>query len=177
MTGPTEQPSPILVATALDLYIKSLGAQASALRAEVHRQMIRDHDERKAAVLPDGTKIGAVSIRKGSTSARITDEAAALRWAIDKHPEQIMQAIRPAFVTLLLDAAKKAGVGLDPSTGEVLDFIEVSTGNGGITITTTPEGKDRMAQIAGGFAGMLTAPAPETRPVFPDNDPYEENPN
>lgn len=171
MTEPTT-PSPVLVATALDLYIKALGEQAKKLRSQVHKQMIADHDERKAAVLPDGTKIGAVSIRKGATSARVTDEAAFLRWVVDKHPEQLMQTIRPAFVAYLLDAAKKAGVGWDPSTSEVLDFIEVTTGQGGITITTTVEGKDRMATIAGGFAGMLTAPP---APQFPDNNPYEES--
>lgn len=171
MTNPT--PSPVLVATALDLYIKALGDQAKALRSQVHKQMLADHDERKAAVLPDGVKIGSIGIRKGSTSARVTNDAALLRWVVEKHPEQIMQAIRPAFVAMLLDASKKEGIGYDPTSGEILDFIEVTTGPGGITITTTPEGKDRMAQVAGGFAGMLTAPP---APHFPDNNPYKESP-
>jgi hypothetical protein len=168
------EPTDVLKLTALDLYLKSLKPHADRLRAAVAAQMKADHDERKGAVLPDGTKIGAVSYRKGAKSARITDDAAALRWCLKNHPEQIMQSIRPAYLAMLLDAAKVDGAvgdkGVDPHTGEVLDFIEVTEGAPGVTITSTPEGKARMAALAGGYAAMITPPS---APTFPDNDPYD----
>lgn len=144
---------------ALDLYSKALKPHADAMRARVTEQMAADDDERKAAKLPDGTKIGAVSYRKGAKTARISDHDAALRWAMKEHPEQIMQAVRPAFLSMLLEIAKKevevGGNGYDPATGQILDWIEVVEGAPGVTVTSTPEGKARMAQIAGGFAGMI----------------------
>ena len=73
-----------------------------------------------------------------------------------------MKAVNPAFLKKLLDVAGSLPVGskgLDPSTGEELDFIEVQQGNPYVTVTTTDEGRDRMATLAGGFAAMLAAPA------------------
>lgn len=146
---------------ALDLYAKALAPYGTALRGTITEDFAARRVEKVGAYLPDGTKIGSVSYRKGAKTARITDEAEAVRWAVKHHPEQIMQAVRPAFLTMLLEIAKKDGVvgghGFDPSTGEELPWIDVVEGPPGVTVTSTPEGKERMAAIAGGFAGMIEA--------------------
>ena len=142
---------------ALDAYSKALSPHVAALRERVKQEMQAADDERKAAKLPDGTKIGAVSYRKGAVTARVTDEAAALAWCLQKHPEHIMQAIRPAFLAKLLDEAKKEGVGVDTSSGEILPWITVSQSDPGITVTSTAEGKAFAASLVGNFAGMIEA--------------------
>jgi len=158
--------TPVQQLVALDAYSKALDPHIKAMRARVTEQMADGDAERLAAKLPDGTKIGAVSWRKGSVTARITDDAAALAWCLKEHPEEIMQAIRPAFLSLLLDIAKKEGFGFDPATGQALPWIQVGQGAPGITVTTTPEGKTFASSLVGGFAGMITnKPAPE--------DPYD----
>lgn len=140
---------------ALDAYTKALGPHVTALRAQVLAEMEAADDERKGAKMPDGTKIGAVSYRKGSVTASLSDPAAALAWCLKEHPDEIMQAIRPAFVTHLLDIAKKEGFGFDPTTGQILPFIAVSKGNPGVTVTTTPEGKAFAASLVSGTARMI----------------------
>jgi len=153
--GPTD--AEVLVA--LDLYTKALSPTNIALRARCTEDFAKRHVEKVGAYLPDGTKIGAVAYRKGAKTARITDEQAALAWAIKEHPEQVMQAVRPAFLSMLLDVAKKevevGGHGFDPATGQELDWIEVVEGAPGVTVTSTPEGKARMAALANGFGRMI----------------------
>lgn len=158
LDGGPAGPSDVKQLVALDAYLKALKPKADAMRARVTEQMATDDAERLAAKLPDGTRIGAVSWRQGSVTARVEDEAAALAWCLKEHPEEIMQAVRPAFLANLLDLAKKAGYGYDPTTGQALDWIKVGTGAPGVTVTTTPEGKAFAAALVNGFAGMLEAP-------------------
>jgi hypothetical protein len=148
---------------ALETYIKTLKTIADELRVTVTADMGARHVERVGAYLPDGTKMAAVGYSDGRKSARVTDEAAALRWCLEQYPDEVQttQAIRPAFLKTLLDLAKIDGVGVDRSTGEVLPFIEVSTGAPFISVTTTKEGVARMEALAHGFAGMLEADTDE----------------
>jgi len=64
---------------ALETYIKVLKGQADALRANVTTDLGKRHVEKVGAYLPGGTKMASVSYRPGSKSARITDEAEAIR--------------------------------------------------------------------------------------------------
>lgn len=146
--------------TAVETYLKALTPLAKALRAKVTESMGVRRIERVGAYLGD-VKLGAVGYSGGRKSAKVTDAAAALRWCIEKYPDEIVKAINPSFLTALLDVAKaKCEVGehgYDPRDGEVLDFIEVSQGSPFVTVTTTPEGVARMEALAHGFAGMLEA--------------------
>lgn len=144
---------------ALGTYVKVLGQIEKALRARVTADMGAMHVEKVGAYLPDGTKMGSVSYSNGQTSARVTDEAAALKWCLDRYPEEVqtVQMIRPAFLKVLLDTAKVDGAGVDRKTGEVLPFIEVTRGAPYVTITTLSDGVRRMAALAHGFAGTLEA--------------------
>lgn len=146
---------------ALETYLKVLKPLAEALRAKVTGDLGARRVEKVGAYLPDGTKMASVGYSAGRRTARVTDSAAALRWCEDRYPNAIVKAISPAFLKGLLDHATKTGQpgepGVDPHTGEMLDFIQVFRGNPYVTVTTTEEGVDRMAGLAGGFLGMLEA--------------------
>lgn len=85
--------------------------------------------ERKAAVV-EGMVIGHVTMAKGARRAKVANENALLAWVADNHPTEIetVTRIRPAFLTSLLDKAKRVGAMVD-SDGVVIDgLIEVSDG-------------------------------------------------
>lgn len=144
---------------ALETYLKTLEPIAKALRAQVTADMGARRVERVGAYLPDGTKMAAVGYSGGRKTAKVTDSAAALKWCQAQYPEAIVQAINPAFLKAITDHSAKVGFvgepGVDPHTGELLTFIEVVQGNPYVTVTTTTEGVDRLAALAGGFVAML----------------------
>lgn len=150
---------------ALETYIKTLKTMADGLRARVTEDLGARRVERVGAYLPDGTKMATVGYSGGRKTAKVTDEAAALRWCITKYPAEIVRAVNPAFLKALTDYALMVGQigepGVDPRTGEVLDFIQVVQGSPYVRITTTPEGFGRMEALALGFAGMLEASTDE----------------
>jgi hypothetical protein len=149
---------------ALETYLKPLKAIADNLRARVTADMGKRHVEKVGAYLPDGTKMASVGLSDGNVSVKVTDPAAALKWCIEKYPEELVEAVNPAFLKKLTEHAKAVGKvgdpGVDPHTGEMLPFIEVVKGNPFVRVTTTEEGVQRMEALAHGFAGMLEAAAP-----------------
>jgi hypothetical protein len=144
---------------ALDMYLKALKPIAEALRAEVAKEMDSNHDERKGAYLPDGTKIASVTLNDGRRSARVTDEAKAVAWCMKHYPGEVetLYAIRPAFLSTILAASKDAGTGLDPRTGEALPFVEVSTGDKFVSIHPTDDGTASVLRLAHDFPEMIEA--------------------
>ncbi|MFF3353353.1 hypothetical protein ACFYWN_12010 [Streptomyces sp. NPDC002917] len=79
------------------------------------------------AALPDGTKLGTVSLTGGSPAAVVTDDEAFTAWAREAFPAEartrIVKDIQPAFVKRLLaemTAAETTQV-CNPETGEVHD--------------------------------------------------------
>jgi hypothetical protein len=79
----------------------------------------------------DGQPVGGVQITAGALRARITDPRALLRWVQANHPTEVVAepAIRPAYQTALLDAAKEAGMPVDPATGDEVPGIVVELGD------------------------------------------------
>jgi hypothetical protein len=146
---------------ALGTYIKVLAEKEKALRASVTADMGVRRVEKVGAYLPDGTRMASVSRSEGKKSVQY-DKDAALKWCTERYPEEVVtvRMVRDSFMKKLLDVAGSLPVGsagVDPRTGEELDFIEVTQGNPYVSITTTTEGRDRMAALAGGFVGMLEA--------------------
>jgi len=149
--------------SALETYLKVLKSYSETLREQVTGDMGKQRVEKVGAYLPDGTKMASVSRSEGRKTAKVTDPAAALRWCIDRYPDEIVYAINPVFLAKLLDTAKSGEVGdhgADPFTGEELRFIEVQQGSPYVTVTTTAEGRERMTQLANGFTAMLEGPQP-----------------
>lgn len=146
---------------ALETYIRALEPIAKALRAKVTADMGMTRTERVGAYLPDGTKLASVGYSGGRTTTKVTDVQAAVAWCEREHPDMIVKAINPAYLKALGEYSRKIGKvgdkGVDPETGERLDFLEVVQGNPYITVTATDDGVERMQALAGGFAGMLSA--------------------
>jgi hypothetical protein len=145
--------------TALETYIKTLKGMADELRLSVTDDLGKRHVERVGAFLPDGTKLGSVTYKAGTKTAKVTDPAAAMAWCLRAHPDEIVKAINPAFLKRILDLAKTGAVGehgYDPTSGEELPFITVVKGDPGIMVTKTPEGTARMEALAHGFARILS---------------------
>jgi len=157
MTHPTLTEAEKLAA--LETYIKTLKTMADGMRARVTEDMGVRRVERVGAYLPGGVKMASVGYSEGRKTAKVVDAAAALRWCRVAYPDEIVQAVNPAFLKALTDFAQKTSQvgepGIDPRTGEVLDFIEVQRGGAFVTVTTTPEGVGRMEALANGFSGML----------------------
>ncbi|MEK2479010.1 hypothetical protein [Streptomyces noursei] len=78
-----------------------------------------------AAALPDGTKVGTISLTGGEPAAQIVDEEAFTVWARTAFPAErvtrIVKEVRAAFVERLLGEMTAAGVPqvVDPASGEV----------------------------------------------------------
>ena len=73
--------------------------------------------------LPDGTKIATASLKEGKGRIAVTNEAAFVAWVKGQWPDQIVETVRPAFRTLLLDRLVPVGgesdAAADPTTGDV----------------------------------------------------------
>lgn len=164
---------------ALETYLKVLDPLAKDLRAKVTVDLGARRVERVGAYLPDGTKMASVGYSGGRKTAKVIDSEAALKWCIERYPDEIVKAINPAFLKVLLDVAKAKGEvgepGVDPHTGEMLDFIQVVQGNPFVSVTTTNEGVERMGELARRFTAMLEAPKYQAHPYDPDMADRLEN--
>lgn len=120
-------------ATTREAVLKALLDEVKAAyeeaRAEVQYALDRQQEttgaRQFAAALPDGTKVGTVSLTSGEPAAQITDRAAFTAWARETFPAErvtrIVKEVREAFAERLLDEMTAAGVPqvVDPESGEV----------------------------------------------------------
>lgn len=96
------------------------------------RKDTREHIKpggREPAELPDGTRLGSVTMTEGRVTAKVTDDRALTAWAEKKAPSEITTTVRDGYKTKLLDRAKKDGGAFDPDTGEQIPGITVENGD------------------------------------------------
>ena len=111
------------------------------LADSVNRAQITDGfnvKDRKVAWLPlDGVpvEIGHVRRDPGSTTATVTDMGALIDWCEQNAPTEVEEyapapvtRVRPAYLSALLDAAKKTGAAVT-GDGEVIPGIDVTVGD------------------------------------------------
>ncbi|MCW2918541.1 MAG: hypothetical protein JWN52_6609 [Actinomycetia bacterium] len=88
--------------------------------------------DRNAAVLPDGTEIGSVTLAKGRTTATLSDDEAYFEWVLENHPDEIEQVkvtrVKPGFTERLLNFARQTGDCVNPATGQPVPGISVGQG-------------------------------------------------
>lgn len=136
----------------------TLGAVRDAVNAEYRRRhaaLQAKYEElgleRQRIVLPDDTDFGMVVLAAGSVYVEIVDREAMLEWLEEHRPGEILETkqydIRPAYWRVLVDAAKKAGVGVDPETGQRLDWIRVTVGERTLRATPTHDAKQMVKQL------------------------------
>lgn len=140
----------------LDMYAKLVDARIKQLRAALPELMRQQRVKLRAVEAADGTEVANIRYSPGNVTAKITDEAAAVRWCGTVHPGEVEEVvtIRPAFRKLLLEYSAKSGhpgeAGVDPRTGERLDFIVVERGTPYVKVEPTEQGRERVRALAGG---------------------------
>lgn len=93
--------------------------------------------------------IGDIVLTAAPVSVEIGDRDAMLEWLETEHPEEVVTepTIRPRYLRVLIDAARKAGVGVDPTTGARIDWLTVTVGDPTLRATATPEAKARVREL------------------------------
>ena len=124
--------------------------------------------DRNAAVLPDGTKVGSVTLAKGKTSAEITDADAFMEWVLETHPEAIEQVkitrVSPDFTARMIAFARATGRIDDPATGEAVPGLQVREGDPYAMTTLEDDAVELVAKAwqsgqLGKLIGSLMQPA------------------
>jgi hypothetical protein len=112
--------------------LKVLGDQVKEGKAAADEQLRASAmpEDRTAALLPDGAKVGTVNLNNGRVSARVTDRKAFTAWVQSMHPGEVEQVptVRPAFEKLLLDGCKSKGGPVDKH-GQEIPGVTVSEGD------------------------------------------------
>lgn len=127
--------------------------------------------DRLTAKLPDGTAVGSVTLAKGKTSAKLTDQAAYEEWVLATHPEQIetvtITRVDPAYTERLMSAARQLGEPIDGETGTLVPGITVETGDPYPTTRLSTGAAEAIA--AAWTAGELVGLVGEVlRPALPE---------
>jgi hypothetical protein len=118
--------------------------------------------DRAAAVLPDGSGIGSVTLAKGRATSKLADEPAYEEWVRDTHPEEIetvtFTRVNPDFTDRLMAFARKVGEPVDPATGQQVPGIEVVEGDPYPTVRLEPDAAELVARAwQDGTLGELVA--------------------
>lgn len=164
---------------ALDTVVKTLAERVKTLRATVEATMGSTRAERIGAYAGD-EKLAAIERYPGNLTARVVDERAAVKWCGELYPHNLDEivVIQPAFLTSILEHSAKTRRpgehGVDPKTGQVLDWIVIERGSPYVKVAPTEDGRAVAQQIAGQIIdlviGMAAAPP---KAVLGDRTPEE----
>jgi hypothetical protein len=115
------------------VFIRAIQAEIAGVDKDARHRL--EHligvDEKVAAELADGTRIGAVKRTKVSQSARVTDMPALLAWVKEHRPDEVVttETVSDAFVAWAKSSAKKHGAPVIEATGEVVPGVEIVEGS------------------------------------------------
>lgn len=115
------------------VFIRAIQAEVAAVDKDARERL--EHrigvDEKVAAELADGTRIGSVKRTKVSKTAKVTDYAALLAWVKQHRPDEVVvkESVSDAFVSWAKTSAKKHGAAVVEATGEVVPGVELSEGS------------------------------------------------
>lgn len=147
--------------------VRGLAIQAVALkvladRVDVRQRAVKrelaaalDPGDRKTAALDDGTKVGTVTYSSPDKRARVVNDRTLADWVADHYPDEVIPTVRPAFLALLLDTAKKSGTAVDVNTGEVIPGIDVGDTTPYLSVRPDPEAVGALVDAI--RAGQLLA--------------------
>lgn len=106
--------------------------------------------DRNSGVLSDKTKIGSVTLAKGPTRSKVTDDDAFLAWVLENHPDEIEQVqitrVNPGFRERLLSFARQTGDCVNPATGQPVPGIAVEQGEPYATPKLVPDADKLLAR-------------------------------
>ena len=124
--------------------------------ARAHCSELMDSGDRKRALIDD-EHVADVIKTTGSRRAKVTDDATLLAWVQQNHPEEIVESIRPAYRTKLLDDAKHYGDAVDVTSGELVPGITVEHGPGHVSVRLA----DGALQVLAARWGEVLQQVPE----------------
>lgn len=131
----------------LTLRIGQLKKELNTVREATQEALEQAHEEtgtRQISVtLPDGRRVGTISVNEDTNKAEIADEETFREWVSANYPSEILRKfvaeIRPAFASSILAEMTKANAPCitDPETGEIREVpgVEIrTTRRGGHTL-------------------------------------------
>lgn len=156
------------------------GERRASLSARARKQLAED------GIAPSWSlpEVAKVTLGTTKTAPYVADMAKLTAWVAAKHPVQMEQSVRPAFITGLLSGlAVEGDVAVDRATGEIVPGIGVRQGGlpANLSIKAEPGVK---AELAGLVTQMLATAHPELTaggepalpapddPWLPSGDPF-----
>lgn len=136
----------------LDLTMKALNVRAKAIREQLPASM----SARKVEVVSayaDATKVARVRLVEGNVTAQVIDPEAAVQWCATRYPGEVEEvvSIMPAFLRKILEYSKAHGRpgdgGIDPGSGESLDFIRIVRGEPYVKVEPTDAAAAQMEAL------------------------------
>lgn len=123
----------------------AVGAEESLARLDLHGAMVDAAEEQGVksvdATLPDGTKVGPVTLVGGQPKPAITDEPAFLAWVEANHPGEVetVKRVRSSYTAQVLKHGTDANGEVPPG----VDFVPSSQY---VRISLTQEGREAIAR-------------------------------
>ncbi|WP_431781772.1 hypothetical protein [Streptomyces chumphonensis] len=139
---------------ALKTLADAIGDQLKTVKAEMQAALEASGAARVDATLPDGLKVGTVSLSTPKAAAVVTDDAEFLAWVREHSPHnvtsRVVTEVRPAYRTALLAEMTAAGSAevADKETGEVAEVPGVEIRAGRATTHSVRLAKDGADAIA-----------------------------
>jgi hypothetical protein len=158
---------------ALMLLRDAAAAESDVIRERL-KPIITESQMGLAIVLPDGTRVGAVSpvFKGGKSEARISDRAVFLAWCRENQPEVIVttETVAPWYEAALLARVEPFGddgLAADPDDGLIVDGVEFKVTPKSASISL----RFLKAAKADGRASLLTAIQNGSVPILMAADP------
>ncbi|MGR3875728.1 hypothetical protein ACUXZZ_45165 (plasmid) [Streptomyces graminifolii] len=153
-------PEQTLREAALTAIHKTIGDTLTGVRTDMQQTLDTLGVERLAVTLPDGSRVGSITVTTPTPKPAITDQAAFLRFVEEIAPDEVttVKAVRPAYLKKLLDEMEKRGAAeiVDPEHGDITEVegVEMQTARAA-THSVTFEKSGRDALVAAATAGHL----------------------
>lgn len=79
--------------------------------------------------------LAKAGMSKGKAKLVVTDEQALLDWVAEKHPDEIIRAVNPAYVKAIEAKAKSLGLGaVIDNAGDVIPGVEIQVGDPSVSV-------------------------------------------
>lgn len=146
---------------AAKLISDAVKAQTEHLRQELLAHMTGSEIRQVGVKDDEGQELGTVYVGGNrSLKATVTDERQFLDWVKRTRPGDVVETVRESTRRALLDAASKAGVPVDTTTGELIPGVEMCAGDPYLATRPTALARELMADTLS-RSGLLALPGGE----------------
>lgn len=98
------------------------------------------------AELPDGTRIGKVSVTTPKPSPRVTDEQKFTGWVAQQWPTEVVWHVRDSFKKTILEKMRPSDAGaVYVETGELVEGVTFAERDPFASCRFDPDGRDALA--------------------------------